>query len=112
MSVRIAGRWRRASQRLSTPHLARCSWCWARQSFCGTARAVMKRTAGVVEAKALRARDQNFPSPRANTLCNLIAIEENMIRYREIAFVAYPVTDMARARKFYEGVLGLKPNAP
>src|ERR1051325_9053942 len=36
----------------------------------------------------------------------------SMIRYKEIAFVAYPVTDMARARKFYEGVLGLKPNAP
>jgi len=35
-----------------------------------------------------------------------------MIRYKEIAFVAYPVTDMARARKFYEGVLSLKPNAP
>lgn len=35
-----------------------------------------------------------------------------MIRYKEIAFVAYPVTDMARARKFYEGVLGLRPNAP
>ena len=34
-----------------------------------------------------------------------------MIRYKEIAFVAYPVTDVARARKFYEGVLGLKPNA-
>ena len=25
-----------------------------------------------------------------------------MIRYKEIAFVAYPVTDMARARKFYD----------
>ncbi len=35
-----------------------------------------------------------------------------MIRYKEIAFVAYPVTDMARAREFYEGVLNLKPNAP
>src|SRR5216684_2549285 len=35
-----------------------------------------------------------------------------MIRYQEIAFVAYPVTDMARARKFYEGVLGLEPNEP
>ncbi len=33
-----------------------------------------------------------------------------MIQYKEIAFVAYPVTDMERARKFYEGVLGLKPN--
>ena len=33
-----------------------------------------------------------------------------MIRYKEIAFVAYPVTDVARARKFYEGVLGLKPS--
>jgi catechol 2,3-dioxygenase-like lactoylglutathione lyase family enzyme len=35
-----------------------------------------------------------------------------MIRYKEIAFVAYPVTDMTRARKFYEDILGLKPNAP
>ena len=34
-----------------------------------------------------------------------------MIRYKEIAFIAYPITDVARARKFYEGVLGLKPNA-
>ncbi len=29
---------------------------------------------------------------------------------KEIAFVGYPVTDMARARKFYEGVLGLTPS--
>ncbi len=35
-----------------------------------------------------------------------------MISYKEIAFVAYPVTDVARARAFYEGVLNLKPNAP
>jgi extradiol dioxygenase family protein len=35
-----------------------------------------------------------------------------MIRYKEIAFVAYPVTDIARARQFYEGVLNLTPNAP
>jgi len=27
----------------------------------------------------------------------------------EVAFSGYPVTDMARSRKFYEGVLGLKP---
>jgi predicted enzyme related to lactoylglutathione lyase len=33
-----------------------------------------------------------------------------MIRFKSIAFVAYPVTRMARARKFYEGVLGLKSN--
>lgn len=32
-----------------------------------------------------------------------------MIRVTEIAFSAYPVTDLARARAFYEGVLGLKP---
>ena len=31
-----------------------------------------------------------------------------MIRFTEIAFTCYPVTDMARARKFYEGVMGLK----
>lgn len=29
---------------------------------------------------------------------------------KEIAFVAYPVTDVARARAFYEGILGLKPS--
>ena len=27
---------------------------------------------------------------------------------QEIAFTVYPVSDIARARKFYEGVLGLK----
>jgi predicted enzyme related to lactoylglutathione lyase len=27
----------------------------------------------------------------------------------EIAFTGYPVTDLKRARQFYEGVLGLKP---
>jgi predicted enzyme related to lactoylglutathione lyase len=32
-----------------------------------------------------------------------------MLQVTEIAFSCYPVTDMARARRFYEGVLGLKP---
>lgn len=32
-----------------------------------------------------------------------------MLKINEIAFSCYPVIDMARARKFYEGVLGLKP---
>jgi len=32
-----------------------------------------------------------------------------MINATAIAFTGYPVTDMARARAFYEGVLGLKP---
>ena len=32
-----------------------------------------------------------------------------MIKVNEIAFSCYPVTDMARAREFYEGVLELKP---
>jgi predicted enzyme related to lactoylglutathione lyase len=31
-----------------------------------------------------------------------------MLKVTEIAFSCYPVVDMARARKFYEGVLGLK----
>ena len=30
----------------------------------------------------------------------------------EIAFVGIPVTDMKRARAFYEGLLGLKPSGP
>jgi catechol 2,3-dioxygenase-like lactoylglutathione lyase family enzyme len=34
------------------------------------------------------------------------------IRYKEIAFVANPSTDLARSRQFYEDVLGLRPNAP
>jgi extradiol dioxygenase family protein len=33
-----------------------------------------------------------------------------MIRYLEIAFTAYAVTDMRRARKFYEDSLCLKPS--
>ncbi|MGA3179012.1 MAG: VOC family protein [Verrucomicrobiota bacterium] len=32
-----------------------------------------------------------------------------MLNATEIAFCCYAVTDMARARKFYEGALGLKP---
>jgi predicted enzyme related to lactoylglutathione lyase len=31
-----------------------------------------------------------------------------MIKISEIAYTAYPVTDMPRARAFYEGLLGLK----
>jgi predicted enzyme related to lactoylglutathione lyase len=33
-----------------------------------------------------------------------------MIKIRDIAFSCYAVTDMARSRKFYEEVLGLKPS--
>jgi len=32
-----------------------------------------------------------------------------MIKIDAIAFTGYPVTNVARARAFYEGVLGLKP---
>ncbi len=31
-----------------------------------------------------------------------------MIRIKEIAFTGYPITDVERARRFYEGLLGLK----
>jgi len=31
-----------------------------------------------------------------------------MLKVTEIAFTCYPVLDMARARGFYEGILGLK----
>lgn len=31
-----------------------------------------------------------------------------MLTIKEIAFTGYPVTDIARARRFYEGTLGLK----
>lgn len=30
---------------------------------------------------------------------------------REFAFIGVPVTDLPRAREFYEGVLGLKPSS-
>jgi len=33
------------------------------------------------------------------------------IRVNEIAFFAYAVSDMTKARAFYEGVLNLKPNS-
>lgn len=33
-----------------------------------------------------------------------------MLKVSEIAFSCYAVTDMARARGFYEGTLGLKPS--
>jgi predicted enzyme related to lactoylglutathione lyase len=32
-----------------------------------------------------------------------------MLKVTELAFACYAVTDMPRARKFYEGVLGLQP---
>ena len=32
-----------------------------------------------------------------------------MIKVTEIAFTCYPVKNMARARAFYEGIIGLKP---
>jgi catechol 2,3-dioxygenase-like lactoylglutathione lyase family enzyme len=34
------------------------------------------------------------------------------MKIKEIAFVCCAVSDMSRARAFYEGILGLKPNAP
>lgn len=34
-----------------------------------------------------------------------------MVKVTEIAFSCYAVTDMKRARAFYEGVLGLKPTS-
>ena len=33
------------------------------------------------------------------------------MKITEIAFIAYAVSDMSKARGFYEGALGLKPNA-
>lgn len=34
-----------------------------------------------------------------------------MIKVKEIAYTGYPVTDIARARAFYQDLLGLKPGA-
>lgn len=48
---------------------------------------------------------RSAPNPHANANPNL----NTMIQVTEIAFTGYPVTDMPRARSFYEGVLGLKP---
>src|SRR5688572_5265455 len=33
-----------------------------------------------------------------------------MIRIKEIAYIGYPVTDIARARAFFEGLLNLTPS--
>jgi len=35
-------------------------------------------------------------------------VKTNEMKIKEIGFVAIPVTDMERARSFYENVLGLK----
>ena len=32
-----------------------------------------------------------------------------MLKVNEVAFFCYPVTDIVRARSFYEDILGLKP---
>jgi len=34
------------------------------------------------------------------------------MRIKETAFVCCAISDMSRARAFYEGILGLKPNTP
>ena len=34
-----------------------------------------------------------------------------MLKVTEIAFACYAVTDMAKARSFYEGILGLNPTS-
>jgi predicted enzyme related to lactoylglutathione lyase len=34
-----------------------------------------------------------------------------MLKVNEASFFGYPVTDLARARQFYEGLLGLKPTS-
>lgn len=34
-----------------------------------------------------------------------------MIKIKEVAFFCYAVSDMKRARAFYEGILGLRPNS-
>jgi predicted enzyme related to lactoylglutathione lyase len=44
-----------------------------------------------------------------NALRSNKRLKNSNIKITEIAFACYPVTDMARARAFYEGVLGLKP---
>ena len=33
-----------------------------------------------------------------------------MVKINSVAFIGYPVTDVARARGFYENVLGLEPS--
>ncbi len=37
-------------------------------------------------------------------------MQQTAVNVQEIAFVGYPVTDMKRARQFYETVLGLRPS--
>jgi len=47
-------------------------------------------------------------------LCALPLLRSNIYTYpmiKQIAFTAYAVTDMKKARAFYEGMLGLKPNS-
>src|SRR2546423_1285174 len=49
--------------------------------------------------------------PKAKTQVKQSIRGTEKMKIKEIGFVAIPVTDMERARKFYEGVLGLKESA-
>ena len=44
-----------------------------------------------------------------NALRSSKRLKNSNIKITEIAFACYPVRDIAQARAFYEGVLGLKP---
>src|SRR5277367_6706742 len=70
---------------------------------------------GTIYSRPLLARILNGRNGTANSrslICWIIYfylhLPQSMLKVNEAAFFAYPVTDMARARKFYEGVLGLK----
>ena len=60
----------------------------------------------------LSAEIQNVPisgSPRNVRQCGANSHGVHKMKITELAYTGTPVTDMARARVFYEEVLGLKP---
>src|SRR5438105_14425285 len=93
-------------------------------------REVLDAVSGMPQLERIRTSPPNvettgipvvFALARANTASHLQERHRDpaarskrllMIRYKEVAFTAYPTTNIPRSRKFFEGILGLKPNAP
>ena len=57
---------------------------------------------------AVRAVVMTRPTPALDSSARRHYQMEKQMKITEIAFTSYPVTDLKRARQFYEGVLDLK----
>src|SRR5262245_5182372 len=52
-----------------------------------------------------------MPAPTPSYVLVVVAEPRELIMFRKVAFTMYPITDVARARDFYENSLGLTPGS-